>query len=151
MFSMLREAHFQVQRSHGPVRCPWHSNRERSLQSKWQEHAESAVMHKLLTRIIILYPVLVIQKHRTFYSSFLYPFLGRTWLTGKQEPHQTGTILSQWWFLWKSKTIPAVPKRLSGCRWDHELYPSFFIYLKIIICAKSAKHGRHTFQSCPRG
>ena len=33
---ICRSGFFQVQRSHGPVRCPWHSNRERSLQSAEQ-------------------------------------------------------------------------------------------------------------------
>ena len=39
-----------------------------------------------------------VVKTEHFTAVFLYPFLGRTWLNGKQKPHQSGVILSQrWW------------------------------------------------------
>ena len=39
-----------------------------------------------------------VVKTEHFTAVFLYPFLERTWLNGKQKPHQSGTILSQrWW------------------------------------------------------
>ena len=39
-----------------------------------------------------------VVKTEHFTAVFLYPFLGSTWLNGKQKPHQSGAILSQrWW------------------------------------------------------